>query len=160
MSKKQEVSRAVSASPRLPSSKRPNNRAAATSATEPTREHPRRARRATAGSPSIEEATEIVPLWVAESIVNEADAWLRTALPPEWPATFAAKAERCFAGHRQFYRLLSARGANGNAGRDNLRRFMRHWLASRLARERPALYRRLPAGYALGHSPGSPPLPG
>ena len=98
----------------------------------------------------IERATEIVPLWVAEGILNEAEAWLRTTLPAEWPAALAAKAERCFAGHRQFYRLISARGNRGNAGIAKLRQFMRHWLASRLARERPELYRRLPPAYSLG----------
>ena len=98
----------------------------------------------------VERATEIVPLWVAEGILGEAGAWLRTTLPAEWPAALAAKAERCFAGHRQFHRLISARGNWGNAGIDNLRQFMRHWLASRLARERRSLYRQLPESYALG----------
>ena len=32
----------------------------------------------------------------------------------------------------------------------NLYKFMRHWLASRLARERPELYHRLPFTYSLG----------
>ena len=98
----------------------------------------------------MEKATEIVPLWVAESVLNEAAAWLRTTLPEEWPAALAAKAERSFARHRQFHRLVCARGNSGNAGRDNLYKFMRHWLASRLAGERPALYRRLPSSYSLG----------
>ena len=43
-------------------------------------------------------------------------------------------------------RLISA----PNAGRDNLYKFMRHWLASRLARERLALYRHLPSSFSLG----------
>lgn len=101
-------------------------------------------------SPRIEAATDLVPLWVAESVVHEAAAWLDTGLPAEWPAALAAKAERCFAGHRQFHRLIRARGNSGNAGRDNLWKFMRHWLASRLARERRSLYRQLPESYALG----------
>ena len=99
---------------------------------------------------AVERATDLVPLWVAESIVNEAAAWLHAELPAEWPAALAAKAERCFARHRQFHRLVSGCGAGGNAGRDNLCKFMRHWLASRLARARPALYRRLPPSYSLG----------
>ena len=99
---------------------------------------------------AVERATDLVPLWVAESVVNEAAAWLDAELPGEWPAALAAKAERCFAAHRQFRRLVSAEGADGNAGHENLRKFMRHWLAGRLARERLALYRRLPPSYALG----------
>ena len=105
------------------------------------------------GAGRIEAATEIVPLWVAESIVNEAGAWLRTVLPAEWPAALAARAERCFAVHRQLHRLVCHRGNHGNAGLANLRRFMRHWLASRLARECPALFRRLAPGYPLGQRP-------
>ena len=110
-----------------------------------------RSRRGRLGEPSlplraIEPATDLVPLWVAESVMNEAGAWLRTALPADWPAALAAKAERCFARHRQFHRLISARVA----GLANLRRFMRHWLCGRLARECPALLRRLPHSFALG----------
>ena len=35
---------------------------------------------------------------------------------------------------------------------DNLCKFMRHWLASRRARERHSLYRQLPANYSLGRA--------
>jgi len=82
--------------------------------------------------------------------MSEAEAFLGTVLPAEWPAALAAKAERCFSGHRQFHRLISARGAGGNAGIENLRRFLRHWLSSLLLRQRPALYRRLPAPFTMG----------
>lgn len=99
---------------------------------------------------AIERATDIVPLWVAESMVQEVSVWLDADLPEDWPAALAAKAERCFARHRQFHRLISSRGDGGNAGIANLRKFMRHWLASKLKRERLALYRRLPWNYALG----------
>ena len=52
---------------------------------------------------AIERETEaIVPLWTAECIVNEAGRWLGVHLPEELPAFLAAKAERCFAGHRSF----------------------------------------------------------
>ena len=102
---------------------------------------------------AIERATDIVPLWVAESMVQEVSVWLEADLPEDWPAALAAKAERCFARHRQFHRLISALGKGGNAGIANLRKFMRHWLASRLKRERPALFRRLPWSYALGAAP-------
>ena len=94
----------------------------------------------------IERATELVPLWVAEDVLNEAGTWLGTALPAEWPAILAAKAERCFARHRQFHRLVSAPAA----GIANLRKFLRHWLSGLLLRTSPALYRRLPASFTLG----------
>ena len=82
--------------------------------------------------------------------MQEASVWLGANLPEDCPAALAAKAERCFAGHRQFHRLISSNRDRGNAGIQALRRFMRHWLGSRLKRERPALFRRLPWDYAMG----------
>ena len=97
--------------------------------------------------PGIERQTEIMPWVIADSVLGEAAGWLHTDLPPEWADWLDARAERCFARHSQFHRLVSARG---NAGRDHLYKFMRHWLASRLAREHRSLYERLPRSYALG----------
>ena len=102
--------------------------------------------------PGIERQTQLMPWIIADSVLGEASRWLDTGLPPEWADWLDARAERCFARHGQFHRLISARGAHGNAGRENLYKFMRHWLAGRLARERPALYRRLPWAYALGRA--------
>lgn len=102
--------------------------------------------------PGIERQTELMPWLIADSVLGEASRWLRTDLPPEWADWLDARAERCFARHRQFHRLVSATGAGGNAGRENLCKFMRHWLAGRLARERPALFRRLPRACALGRA--------
>ena len=104
----------------------------------------------------MDRVTGLVPLWVAESILQEAGNCLRESLPAEWAAALAEKAERCFAGHRQFRRLVSSNANHGNAGRANLRRFMRHWLAGILMKKRPALYRRLPWNYALGAAPVVP----
>ena len=140
-----------------PSSKRKNSRAAVPSATKParkisTRAHRRKPRPAWQREflaelrPGIERKTQLMPWLIADSVLGEACCWLNTELPPEWADWLDARAERCFARRRQFHRLISAR----NAGRDNLCKFMRHWLASRLARERPELFRRLPFTYSLG----------
>ena len=100
---------------------------------------------------AIERETEaIVPLWTAEYVVREASAWLDAPLPEDWPAALAAKAERCFAKHRQFHRLVCSQADGGDAGIANLRKFMRHWLCSRLKRTRLSLYGRLSWDYALG----------
>ena len=100
---------------------------------------------------AIERETEaIVTLWTAEYIVREASTWLGAELPEDWPAALAAKAERCFAKHRQFHCLVCSNANNGNAGIANLRKFMRHWLCSWLKRTRLSLYRRLSWAYALG----------
>ena len=100
--------------------------------------------------PGIERQTELMPWVIADSVLGEASRWLHADLPPEWADWLDARAERCFARHSQFHRLISASGAGGNAGRDNLYKFMRHWLAGRLLRARPVLYRRLPRSYSLG----------
>ena len=92
-----------------------------------------------------------MPWLIADSVLGEASRWLDADLPSEWADWLDARAERCFARHGQFHRLISA----PNAGRDNLYKFMRHWLASRLARKRRRLYDRLPSGYALGHPPAA-----
>ena len=100
---------------------------------------------------AIERETEaIVPLWTAEHIVKEAGRWLDVPLPEELPAFLAAKAERCFARHRQFHRLVCSKASGGNAGLENLRKFMRHWTCSWLKRTHLALYRRLPESYGMG----------
>jgi len=103
--------------------------------------------------PGIERETQLMPWLIADSVLGEAARFLDTGLPPEWADWLDARAERVFARHRQFHRLISSCANAGNAGRDNLDKFMRHWLAGRLARERPALFRRLPPGYALGRPP-------
>ena len=94
-----------------------------------------------------------MPWLIADSVLGEAALFLHTDLPDEWADWLDARAERVFARHGQFHRLISSEANGGNMGRDNLYKFMRHWLASRLARERPALFRRLPPGYALGRAP-------
>ncbi len=100
---------------------------------------------------AIERKTHaIVPLWVAESIVAEASRWLGAELPKELPAWLAAKAEKCFAGHRQFHRKLCSEADGGNAAMATLRMFLRHWTAAWLKRNRLSLFRRLPWEYALG----------
>ena len=100
--------------------------------------------------PGIERATHLMPWLIADSVLGEAARFLDTDLPPEWADWLDARAERVFARRGQFHRLISSNASGGNAGRDQLYNFMRHWLASRLARERPELYRRLPWSYSLG----------
>ena len=100
--------------------------------------------------PGIERETQLMPWLIADSVLGESARFLDTDLPPAWADWLDARAERVFARHGQFHRLISPEANGGNAGRDHLCKFMRHWLASRLARERPALFRRLPRGYALG----------
>ena len=98
----------------------------------------------------IERETQLMPWLIADSLLHEAGCWLNTDLPAEWSDWLDARAERCFAGHRQFRRLISSCANGGYAGCDYLYKYMRNWLSGRLARERPALYRLLPQPFTMG----------
>ena len=62
----------------------------------------------------------------------------------------SARAVRLCSANRTFARRLRAKG---NAGRECLQSFMRHWLAARLARQHPVLFRLLPLVFSLGAFP-------
>ena len=98
----------------------------------------------------IERETLLMPWLIADSVLGEAGRWLITDLPTAWSDWLDARAERCFAGHRKFRRLISSCANGGDAGRDDLYKYMRHWLSGRLARELPALYRLLPQPFTMG----------
>ncbi len=97
--------------------------------------------------PGIERDTLLMPWLVADAVLHEAAAHLPTEIPPAWADWLDARAERCYARHPHFRRLVRRRGV---AGRDTLHRFFRHWLASRLVRERRVARRRLPKEYCFG----------
>lgn len=97
--------------------------------------------------PGIERDTELMPWLVADSVLHEASQFLGESLPPEWADWLDQRAERCYAKHAHFRRLIRRRG---NTGRDYLFKFFRHWLASRLRRERYGLFVRLPKEYGVG----------
>jgi len=98
---------------------------------------------------ALERDTLLAPEWIAESVVQEAERFLQADLPENFVARLAAKAEYLYPRHTQFKKLLNG---PGNAGRNNLYRFMRHWMAAWLKRERFALYRKLPASFGLGQA--------
>lgn len=102
----------------------------------------------------LERETSLVPIAAARQVVEEASRWLGTSLPGRYAARLALQACRIHAHSPAFRRMLRR---PGDAGRDCLWRFMRHWLATRLQAERPELYCRLPHDYALGADlPASP----
>jgi hypothetical protein len=102
----------------------------------------------------IEEDTPIIPDIVAGAVCEEASLWLGEPFPGEWAAELAEHANVVFQHNAGFRRLLRRRG---NAGRDWLRAFMRHWLCALLASRRLDLYGRLPAPYAAGGDLPAPP---
>ena len=99
--------------------------------------------------PNLETETPLVAQAVAEGVLEEAAVWLRTELPRNWVRQIAAQARRTYARHPHFRRLMRS---PGNAGRDWLWAFARHWLATLIQEHDAQLYARLPADYARGEA--------
>jgi prepilin-type N-terminal cleavage/methylation domain-containing protein len=97
--------------------------------------------------PGLERDTQLMPWLIAESVCGEVSHFLDVDLPARYAVWMEAKAEACYASPGHFRKLM--RGS-GNAPRDWLRVFMRHWLAALLGTERPDLYECLPDTFALG----------
>ena len=114
--------------------------ASATGATKTLR--PRVARR-----PQLERDTPIVAIAAARQVVEEASLWLGVPLHARHAAALAFRARVTYA-HSPSFRTKLRRP--GDAGRDTLYVFMRHWLAARHTETSPALFARLPADYAWG----------
>jgi hypothetical protein len=95
----------------------------------------------------IEMDTPIVPRAVAMGVWAEACAWLETDLPRPWINRLAARANAVYARNPRFQKMIRR---NGNAGRDWLWAFARHWLAALIQKHRPALHTRLPQSYNVG----------
>ena len=95
----------------------------------------------------LERDTLLMPDAIAESVVQEVEAFLGTTLAEDFADRLAAKAHRLYPRHRHFHKMLNR---PGNAGRDNLYAYMRHWTAGWLKRERSALYKKLPWEFGQG----------
>ncbi len=106
----------------------------------------------------LERDTMLVPEWIAETVVQEAERFLVADLPAAFTARLAAKAHYLYPRHKHFQKLLKR---PGNMGRNHLYMYMRHWTAAWLKRERPAHYKKLPYSFANGQrlpvtAPGGP----
>jgi hypothetical protein len=88
-----------------------------------------------------------MPDAIAESVVQEAEQFLKAELPADFAERLAAKAHYLYPRHRHFQKSLNDRG---NSGRNLLYVYMRHWTASWLKREHYALRKKLPRSYAMG----------
>ena len=96
---------------------------------------------------SIETDTPLLPFVIAEAVVQEAQVFLQCELPEGCAVRLAAKAEHLYEANRDVRRKLRAAG---NAGREYLYAFMRHWLYGLLKAEQPRLAARLPERFANG----------
>jgi hypothetical protein len=95
----------------------------------------------------LERDTLLTPLWVAESIVQEVERYLKTDLPPHWARRLAVKAHYLYPRHKHFKNGLNRPGWRGL---ENLRMFMRHWTAGWLNHAHSPLYKRLPYSFRMG----------
>jgi hypothetical protein len=95
----------------------------------------------------LERDTLLTPLWVAESVVQEVERFLKAELPANWARRLAAKAHYLYRRHKHFHKGLNR---PGNRGRENLLMFLRHWTAGWLRREHYALYKKLPWSFGNG----------
>jgi len=96
---------------------------------------------------TVQRETGIVPSAVAGAVCEEAGHILGLPLPVAWVSELAEHAEVVYQHNPRFRRLLRR---PGNAGRDWLQAFTRHWLWAILASRRADLLSRLPASYAIG----------
>jgi len=102
----------------------------------------------------IELDTPLVPQAAAQAVLEEASGWLGEELPRAWIGVLTEMANSVYAHNTQFRRIIRR---SGEAGRDGLWTFMRHWMAGLLYHHQPHLYARLPSSYQVGH-PLPPPL--
>ncbi len=98
--------------------------------------------------PGLERGTALMPWLIAETVCGEAARYLDVEIPERCAAWLEARAEWHYARHRGFRARMCE---PGNAGRDWLYAYMRHWLAALLQIERPDLFARLPKEFAIGH---------
>ena len=95
----------------------------------------------------IEEDTIILPQLIARFVCEEASLWLGEPFPVEWQTELALHANMLYQNNPSVRQIIRKRG---NAGRDWLIAFMRHWLFALLLWRRPELSRRLPDSYWSG----------
>lgn len=88
-----------------------------------------------------------MPDVIAETVVEEAERYLKADLPADFADRLAAKAYHIYPRNSHFKKVLNG---SGNRGRDSLYMFMRHWTAAWMRRECFTLYKRMPRGYSLG----------
>ena len=103
---------------------------------------------------ALERDTLLTPLWVAESVVQEVERFLKAELPENFAERLAAKAHYLYPRHAHFRKGLNR---PGHGGRETLLMFMRHWTAGWLKREHSALYKKLP--WSFGNGQPLPPSP-
>lgn len=83
---------------------------------------------------SIEEASSILPYVIAEEVIAEARRLLNVNLPDDLSEWLVGYAEAIHDNNKSFRKKIASNANHGNAGRDHLYAFMRHWLSSEILR--------------------------
>ena len=94
---------------------------------------------------NVEEQTGYCPTYLAWYVLDEVRDYLRVELPENYATDLAQRAERVFVANPLWQRKLKR-----SNGREHLLASRRHWLAGILAREKPALFRKLPESFQVG----------
>jgi hypothetical protein len=97
---------------------------------------------------ALERDTLLTPEWIAESVVQEVERFLKADLPNNFAERLAAKAHHLYPRRKHFHKGINR---PGNRGRENLLMFMRHWTAAWLKRGRNPLHKKLPRSFGMGH---------
>jgi hypothetical protein len=95
----------------------------------------------------MDHETPIVPRAIAEGVCEEASVWLKHPLPVRWVRELATRANAIYTHNARFRRKVKG---GGNAGRDYLWMFMRHWLSALIQQHDAHLFARLPGSYCTG----------
>lgn len=107
---------------------------------------------------TIEEDTPIIPGAVAESVLAEASRLLDIDLSPDLTEWLSGYATAVYANNPKFRKAINSEANHGNAGRDTLYAYMRHWLSSEILNRHPGGVdysrirdRLMNTGFSMGH---------
>ena len=110
---------------------------------------------------SIAEDTGIIPEAAAEGVVAEANYLLKVRIEEDIRSDIygylIGYAEAVYANNPRFRKKIKSEANGGNAGRDALYSYMRHWLSAELLKSWPSddipKIRRIleSSGFAMGH---------
>ena len=97
----------------------------------------------------IDADTGIIPEAVAEATIEHAQIITGENIKNYRAAEkyLVGHAEAVYAANKDFRKKVQSEADHGNAGRDYLFTYMRHWLAAWLKKHDSKVFRKLPSGY-------------
>ena len=98
---------------------------------------------------SIEHDTAILPWAMAEAVVDDVQNLTGVSLKNHLAAEkhLEKTAETIYSVNKVFREKVKSEADHGNAGRDYLYAFMKHWLASWLRKHDVKVFKKLPHGF-------------